>query len=207
MKKRINWMILFVMMGVLISGCSPRAKYNRMLKRELASGVKCDSLFMGLYFGMPEKDFYLHCWALNKKGLIRQGENNTTVHYEMKKELKYPASMDFYPKFKEGKISEMPVMFKYTGWAPWNKELTSKKLQADIVRYFEKTYGERFFEVKDPKRGSAFISIKGNRRISVFIQNDLYTWALFTNMLTEKNWNGSPTSDIVNPGDTTKAHN
>jgi hypothetical protein len=195
------------MMGVIISGCSPRAKYERKLKHELASGIKCDSLFMGIYFGMSEKEFYTHCWKLNKKGLIRQGESNVTVLYELKNELKYPANMDFYPKFKEGKISEMPVRFKYTGWAPWNKELTSKKLQADIVRYYEKTYGESFFEVKDPKRGSAFISIKGNRRISVFVQNDLYAWSLFTDMLTQKNWNESPASDIVNTGDTTRVHN
>ena len=79
--------------------------------------------FLGLYFGMPEKDFYMHCWKLNQKGLIKQGESNTTVEYQLKDELKYPAVMDFYPKFNQGKISEMPVMFKYKGWAPWNKTL------------------------------------------------------------------------------------
>jgi len=203
MKKRINWIILFIIIGVIISGCSPRAKYNRLLKHELASGVKCDSIFMGIYFGMPEKDFYVHCWNLNKKGLIRQGETNTTVLYQMKNELKYPASMDFYPKFKDGKITEMPVKFKYIGWAPWNKELTSEKLQSEIVRYYEKIYGGSFIEVKDPKRGSVFVNIKGNRRISVFVQNDLFAWAVFSDLLTVKNWNNSP---VVNESDTTKAH-
>lgn len=203
MKKRINWIILFIIIGVIISGCSPRAKYNRLLKHELASGVKCDSIFMGIYFGMPEKDFYVHCWNLNKKGLIRQGETNTTVLYHMKNELKYPASMDFYPKFKDGKITEMPVKFKYIGWAPWNKELTSEKLQSEIVRYYEKIYGGSFIEVKDPKRGSVFVNIKGNRRISVFVQNDLFAWAVFSDLLTVKNWNNSP---VVNESDTTKAH-
>ena len=202
MKKRINWIILFIIIGVIISGCSPRAKYNRLLKHELASGVKCDSIFMGIYFGMPEKDFYVHCWNLNKKGLIRQGETNTTVLYQMKNELKYPASMDFYPKFKDGKITEMPVKFKYIGWAPWNKELTSEKLQSEIVRYYEKIYGGSFIEVKDPKRGSVFVNIKGNRRISVFVQNDLFAWAVFSDLLTVKNWNNSP---VVNESDTTKA--
>ena len=203
MKKRINWIILFIIIGVIISGCSPRAKYNRMLKRELASGVKCDSIFMGIYFGMPEKEFYLHCWNLNKKGLVRQGENNITVHYELKKELKYPAAMEFYPKFKDGKITEMPVKFKYIGWAPWNKELASEKLQSQVVRYYEKIYGGSFIEVKDPKRGSVFVNIKGNRRISVFVQNDLFAWAVFSDLLTVKNWNNSP---VVNESDTTKAH-
>ncbi len=65
----------------VISGCTPKAKYERKLKHELAKGVRYDSLFLGLYLGMPEKDFYIHCWELNKKGLIRQGSNNTTVEY------------------------------------------------------------------------------------------------------------------------------
>ena len=196
---------MFIIIGAIISGCSPRAKYDRLLKHELASGVKLDSIFMGLYFGMPEKEFYVHCWKLNKKGLIRQGESNTTVLYQMKNELKYPATMDFYPKFKDGKIIEMPVRFKYTGWAPWNKELSSQKLQSDIVRYYEKIYGERFLEVKDPKRGPAFVSVKGNRRITVFIQNDLFAWAVFTDLLSKTDWNDSSSNEIINAGDTTKA--
>ena len=91
MKTRIEWFILLMLFpDCIISGCSPRSKYERRLKQELASGVRYDSLFMGLYFGMPEKEFYTHCWKLNIKGLIRQGESNTTVEYEIKDELKYP---------------------------------------------------------------------------------------------------------------------
>lgn len=204
MKTKINWIIAFLILGVIFSGCSPRAKYDRLLKSEVASGVRNDSLFMGLYLGMPEKEFYLHCWNLNKKGLIKQGENNVTVLHELKNELKFPAFMDFYPKFNDGTISELPVRFKYTGWAPWNKELTSQKLQADIVRYCEKIFGAQFLEVKDPKRGSAFVTIKGNRRISVFIQSDLYVWAVFTDMLVKNNWNSSLSNGAISPVDTTK---
>lgn len=196
---------MFLILGAILSGCSSRAKYDRLLKSEVASGVRNDSLLMGLYFGMPEKEFYLHCWNLNKKGLIKQGENNVTVLYEMKNELKYPAFMDFYPKFIDGKICELPIRFKYTGWAPWNKELTSKKLQADIVKYYEKIYGDRFLEVKDPKRGSAFVTIKGNRRISVFIQSDLYVWAVFTDMSVKKGWNNSVSQPENVQNDTTNS--
>ncbi len=129
---------------------------NRRLKHELASGVRYDSLFMGLYLGMPEKDFYLHCWQLNKKGLIRQGESNTTVYYKLKNQLKYPAAMDFYPRFMQGKIYEMPVTVKYKGWAPWNKNLTSDNLQHNLVKWYEKTYGKGFIEVRHPLHGYCF---------------------------------------------------
>ncbi len=98
MRTRLFWFVLIFISAQVFSGCSPRAKYERRLKHELSGGVRYDSLFLGLYFGMEEKKFYLHCWNLNHKGLIKQGTSNTTAEYELKDELKYPALMNFYPK-------------------------------------------------------------------------------------------------------------
>jgi hypothetical protein len=191
MKTRINWILIILISGIIISGCSPRAKYERRLKHELASGVRYDSLFFGLYFGMPESDFYLHCWNLNHKGMIKQGETNTTAEYELKDELKYPALMDFYPKFNQGKISEMPVTFKYKGWAPWNKNLSSVKLQNEVFKWYEKIYGGGFIMVKHHSHGKAYVKIDGNRRITIFVGDDLHVWAVFTDMSVKKGWNDS----------------
>jgi hypothetical protein len=178
----------------LISGCSPRARYESRLKHELARGVRCDSIFMGLYLGMPQKDFYTQCWKLNRKGLIKQGETNSTVLYNTRDELKYPATMDFYPTFKNGKIATMPVKFAYTGWAPWNKELLSEKLEENVLRWYRKVYGGGFIKVKDPTRGTAWVKIDGNRRISIFKENDdLHVWALFTDLL-------APADSLRTPG-------
>jgi hypothetical protein len=204
MKTSIKWIILLLTAGSIISGCSPKAKYDRMLKHELASGIRNDSLFLGLYFGMPEKEFYTHCWNLNKKGLIRQGETNITVLYELKNQLKSPAQMDFYPKFNQGKISEMPVRFKYTGWAPWNKELSSDILQLDILKWYEKTYGGGFLEVRHPTKGALFVKVSGNRQITIFKQDELYVWAIFTDMLVKKSWTNSPINDVINQDTITK---
>lgn len=204
MKKDFAWITVILISAFIHAGCSPKAKYEHRLKREMASGVRYDSLFMGFYFGMPEKEFYLHCWRMNKKGLARQGESNNTVLCQLKNELKYPASMDFYPRFTEGKIYEIPVRFKYVGWAPWNKNLTSDNLQLKVLKWYEGIYGRGFIKVKHPTRGSAFIKIDGNRRITIFKQNDLYVWAVFTNMLVKKDWkNFEPEDDIV-PADTIK---
>jgi hypothetical protein len=186
MKTRSVWQITLLISIIFISGCSPRAKYDLRLKNELAKGVRNDSLFMGLYLGMPEKDFYLHCWQLNKKGLIRQGESNTTVYYQVKNELKYPAAMDFYPRFMQGKIFEMPVRFKYIGWAPWNKNLSSDNLQSHIINWYEEVYGRGFIEVRHSQYGSAFVKVDGNRQISIFKESDLYVWAVFTDLLAKK---------------------
>jgi len=205
MKTRTNLLLLLLISGFIISGCSPRAKYERMLKHELASGVRYDSLFLGLYFGMPEKDFYMHCWNLNHKGMIKQGESNTTAELELKDELIHPAVMDFYPKFNQGKISEMPVMFKYKGWAPWNKPLSADNLQTEVQKWYEKIYGTGFIKVKHPVHGIAYVKIDGNRRITIFKENDLHVWAVFTDLTVKTGWNESVSQPENTQNDTTKS--
>jgi hypothetical protein len=171
-----------IIIALAFLSCSPQARYDRMLKRELAKGVRSDSLFMGLYLGMPQKDFYTRCWALNKKGLIRQGMSNTSVEYKMKDELKHPATMNFYPNFTDGKIVEMPVIFKYDGWAPWNKELSTDNLEKDVLKYYEKLFGGGFISVRHRQFGTAYVKIQGNRRISIFKREEPFVWAVFTDL-------------------------
>jgi hypothetical protein len=187
MKAVITRTILLVFIfGFIVFGCTPKSRYERKLKHELASGIRNDSLFMGLYFGMTEKDFYTKCWKLNKQGLIKQGPKNRTVEYMVKKELKFPGSMNFYPGFVDGKIAEMPVQFAYTGWAPWNKTLSSDSLQIDVLHWFEKKYGDKFMKIDHPTKGSAFVNLDGNRRITIFKEDEMSVWAVFTDMSVSK---------------------
>ena len=182
MKRSKRWIpaVLALLWGM--ASCTPGARYEREMARELSSGERYDSLFMGLYLGMSEKDFYTHCWELNREGLIRQGTSNLTVVYHMRDELKHPATMNFYPVFEEGRIVEMPVRFAYNGWAPWNKELSPEKLADDIRNWYEKVYGGSFITVKHPEHGTAFVKVDGNRRITIFHEADLHAWAVFTDM-------------------------
>jgi hypothetical protein len=186
MKISIGWIIPLLVTSLIIGGCTPRSKYERRLKHELASGVRCDSIFLGIYLGMSDKDFYTHCWSLNKEGLVKQNSNNTAVEYQLRDELKAPARMEFYPEFVQRKIIEMPVKFAYNGWAPWNKELSSDNLQKDILKWFKKDYGDGFITVKHPEHGTAFVKLDGNRRITIFRQDDINVWAVFTDMLAIK---------------------
>lgn len=184
--KHLKLIPIFLISSFLIFGCSQKSKYDRKLKEELASGVRNDTIFMGMYFGMGQKEFYTHCWRLNQKGLIRQGNRNTTVEYKLKDELIHPATMDFYPGFAQTKIFEMPVRYVYDGWAPWNKKLSSDSLQVNLKNWYEKQYGKGFMEVRHSKRGIAFVKIDGNRRISIFKENETYVWAIFTDMLVDR---------------------
>jgi hypothetical protein len=185
--KSVKALFMVLLSAVLLmNGCSPGARYERLLRHELARGVRYDSLFLGLYLGMPEKDFYTHCWQLNKRGLIRQGEGNVSVQYEMKNELPFPALMNFYPKFSDGKISEMPVKYKYSGWSPWNRKLSSDSLQHELLNYYEKIYGKGFLIVSHRTYGNAYVKIDGNRRISIFKADELYVKVTFTDLLAKQ---------------------
>ena len=198
-----RWLVTIIVLGIVLCGCTPRSRYERKLKHELSSGVRCDSLFMGIYLGMSQKDFYTQCWKLNQKGLVKQGSSNMTVQYKTRGELKHPATMDFYPGFKNGRIAEMPVKFAYSGWAPWNRELSSDKLEEDVLSWYKRIYGYGFITVKDPVKGIAFVKIDGNRRISIYKENDLYVWALFTDLIAARDSLSSVSrmnDSIVKPG-------
>src|SRR3954465_6099665 len=147
---------LFIIL--IITGCTNDnfQKYKDLVAEEPASGKHVDSLFMGIYLGMSSKDFYLHCWQLNKAGLFTDGENNHAVLYPLKNgELKYKASMNFYPEFLNSKIYKMQATFNYDAWAPWNKSMIADSLQQDVLKLFSKWYptGNPFLPIEDKERG------------------------------------------------------
>src|SRR5690349_12726153 len=83
-------------------------QYVKLLEKEKASGKKVDSIFMGISLGMTSKQFYAHCWEMNKKGIFTDGLNNSAVLYKLDSvEMGHPASMNFYPDFTDNKISKM----------------------------------------------------------------------------------------------------
>jgi hypothetical protein len=184
--KRKKWMVPAIMAALLMAAaCTPAKKYERQLRRGLASGIRYDSLFMGLSLGMTDMEFFDACWKLNEDSLVRQAIDNRSVEYVMEDELNYPATMNFYPVFAEGKIVELPVRFIYHGWSPWNKEQSASNLALDVKQWYEKIYGKGFITIEHPFRGKAYTKIDGNRRITIYIESDQFVWGVFTDMSAE----------------------
>jgi hypothetical protein len=164
-------------------------KYERLAAKELATGKRTDSLFLGIYLGMPVKDFYTYCWQMNKKGLVMDGYNNNYVLYKLHRdELKHPGSMNFYPDFLNEKIYRMRVIYQYDGWAPWNKPLSSDSLLPDIIKLYKNWYpkGNDFIRVDDAKKGTIYVKVDNNRRITIGRYDDMYVKADFTDLVAEK---------------------
>ncbi|MEP7108267.1 MAG: hypothetical protein ABI760_09790 [Ferruginibacter sp.] len=185
-----NQVYLFAI-TVIISVCSCSSagdEYSKLVRKELAKGTKVDSIFLGISFGMTSKTFFGYCWELNKKGIISDGANNTMIVYKIDTALKYPASMNFYPDFYENRICNMRVTFQYNAWAPWNKAQFSDTLLPDVLELYKKWYqvGNEFIKITDKVKGTIYVKVDGNRRITVGKYDDMIVKADYTDLLIEK---------------------
>ncbi|MDH5398890.1 MAG: hypothetical protein OEX02_12130 [Cyclobacteriaceae bacterium] len=181
-----NTFLLFLFVAIFTwTSCNTKSKYDQMVEEGLASGEHYDSLFLGISLGMTDSAFYTHCWQLNKQQLVYQGSGNMSVLYKLKEELKHAATMEFYPEFVAGKIAKMKAIIKYDGWSPWNEDMSNNELQEDVLQLFKNWYGDDFMEVKHPHNGVAYVKIQGNRRISIYVNDDTSVVVFFTDLAME----------------------
>lgn len=163
------YILLFFISAIFVVSCEPENEYQQRLETELSKDIRVDSLFLGYYLGMSQEEFYEHSWQLNKQEIVT---GQQTIHYRLEN-LKSPASMEFYPQFKEGQIYQMPVEIHYDGWAPWNRDLFADSLMVEVAELYEEKYSADFFQAIHPEsQKKALIDIQGNRRISIFKRDD-----------------------------------
>lgn len=161
----IQAFILFTFSILFLFSCEQKSEYERRLESELSKNTRVDSIFLGYTFGMSPQEFFDHSRDLNKREIIT---GQTSINYKIE-DLKSPASMKFYPQFKDGKIYKMPAEVTYDGWAPWNAGLFSDSLLIKLVDLYEQKYNADFFRHSLPDYNQeAFVDIRGNRQISMF---------------------------------------
>ena len=185
MKRTTLWFGTLAALLLALSACQESA-YQRTLDRELARGERNDSIFLGIHFGMNARDFYAHCWNLNRDSLIRQGPNNLSVQYIVPGDFRDKVYMHFYPRFtqdEERLIWEMPVLFSYEAWSIWNNTYGADSLLPEVLALFDSWYGGDFLKIEHPERGVAYVKIQGNRRVLVHRKDDQYVQAMITDML------------------------
>ncbi len=181
-----GFLICSIFIFILYS-CNGRVEYQRLKESELASGIRHDSLFFGLYFGMTEKEFFRVCWDLHKKGVMREGTSGASVYYPIKS-FRYPASMDFYPIFYEDQIVAIPATITYNSWAPWNTHLHAENLQKEVLDIMTEWYGPGFIEVKNPSAmgGTAFVKVDGNRQVTIYYHDNTKVKVNIVDLISKK---------------------
>lgn len=162
---------LFTMfLFLLIFSCKRNDSQNlvEIEKKELAKGVRQDSIFWGIYLGMPEEEFYAYCQAMNQRGVFMQGGNmSVEYHFKDNKDFSLPTQMNFFPTFNNRKISEFPIHFAYENYEPWNPNQKTDKLLKEVKTLMEKWSGGSFFITLLPNSKPAYAQVVGNRRIVI----------------------------------------
>lgn len=172
--------------GILVFFADCRNAHKKDLatieKQELASGIRNDSLFMGLTFGMERQEFYNFCWAMNKKGVFTEGDNKLVEYQLGKKNFAYPIQMNFFPQFKNEKINVMPVKFTYKGVDLSYPNGQTEKLVKDVKMQLEEWYGGGFFKTSLPDGKECYVQVKGNRRIMIMVEKEYEVMVVFTDL-------------------------
>lgn len=184
---KIRIIIFFI--GLMFMSYACRNSQNKDLatieKQELATGIRHDSLFMGLTFGMTEQEFFDFCWGMNKKGVFTEG-SGMSVEYQLgKKDFHYPIQMNFYPQFLNDKIKEMPMAFTYKGIDLSYPNEQTQKLLLDVKGLMEEWYGTSFFITPLPKgeKGqNAYAKVSGNRRVLIFSEKEYEVMVIVTDL-------------------------
>lgn len=169
-KSRIFMAVLF---GIALTlGSCKESEYQKIVKSELASGIRHDSLVIGINFGDTKKEFFARCWELNKKGLIGHGPKNMNVQYRMKMDEGSDIMLLFYPVADQNDIiKKMELEYFFEGWSPYNEQYQPDKLIPIVKDSLEAGYpGNPFLEsVVDGE--TYYTKVDGNRRITMKSNN------------------------------------
>ena len=155
-----------------------------MVTAELGSGERHDDLFLDIHFGMDAKEFYNHCWKLNKEGILRQSNRNNAVYFAVDSTLtKYKMDINFYPNFSaDGKIVEMPCLVNYRAWNPWTREMDGEHLVEDTRNLFARWYGDGFIKMERAGKLPAWVKVDGNRRTIITKRDENTAKVVITDM-------------------------
>lgn len=160
-------------LSLILIGCtrSNEAKYKSYEKNELAKGIRQDSLFMGLYLKMPLKEFRTYSFDMNIKGKFKQGGQKSPnwVQTELE-EMSYPATLTFYPQFKEDSINKMNAAIYYENAIYKDGIFERDSLMLDVLNLLDKWYGGETFKIKSPKfyKEDVYVKVNANRRITIY---------------------------------------
>lgn len=165
--------------------CCVKSDYTLLVERELSKGIRNDSLFLGLHFGMTRQQFYDQCMNLNRQHLTTVGFKNYNVLYKLS-DSAGSIAMHFYPHFDNERIYKMPTIFSYENWTPFDKNTHPDSLQVRIKKMLEQWYGTGFIWVDNDEYGrSVFVKVDGNRQIVLFCEGEMDVKAVFTDLSVE----------------------
>jgi hypothetical protein len=174
-QQKIRVALFLSILFVAFSAC--KSDYQKLVQNELNSGVKYDSLFLGIQFGQTRQEFFDICWNLNKTIGLQPSDKGTMLGHMLFKDssdLK-KIEMKFYPTFnQDDKINGMDIEFSYLNWSPWGEAYQADKLMPAILDTLKRWYGRNSFTklTFDKEPETIWVKVDGNRRMGIFQKDD-----------------------------------
>jgi hypothetical protein len=165
---------IIVMIYIISTMISCKSEYDRLVEKEISSGVEQDSLILGLKMGLTRQQYFEACAQLNKDSILQQGKG-ANAYYQVpllpnedslkRKEVNF---MGFFDSQKI--VRGMQLSYNYISWSPWATQLHSDKLIEDLQKRIEEDYnGNKFIEVEiEGFKNKVLVKIDGNRRMLLY---------------------------------------
>lgn len=168
--KYIKLSVSVAMVALVFAAC--QSDYTKMVKEELAKGIRKDSILLGINLGDTRQDFYGRCFDLNKQELVMESPGNNAVQYVFTDSVVHSSPKEirlfFFPNFDDDqKIAEMEMDFSYTGSAMYDKSLQADSLKDRVQDLLMAWYKGNKFVIANVKDESLPVKVDGNRRIIV----------------------------------------
>ena len=172
--KFLKWLSSGLLLGLVLTGC--QSDYTKMVKSELAKGVRQDSVLLGIKLGNTRQEFYGKCYDLNKEHLIMPGAGGNAVQYEIMDSLfhKQPTKiiLQFVPAFdNKDVITNIDMKLNYPGWASGNESYQSDSLKIKVMALLMKWYGGNEFVTAKVGEEEIPAKVDGNRRILIYVKD------------------------------------
>lgn len=173
--KFIKYPISFILLGTIFMGCF-QSDYTKMVKAELAKGIRKDSVLLGIYLGESRNDFYGKCFDLNKQQIATEGAGYS-IQYLFTDSLVHknptPIKLLFVPAFDDKNvITNIDLNFSYQGWSPWNEHLFADTLKTKMMDLLMHWYGGNKFVIANVDGKEIPVKVDGNRRILVYVRDE-----------------------------------
>ena len=167
---------IFLLLCCTIFAC--KSEYTRTVEKELQSGKVYEDLILGLKIGQTRKEFYDHCWQLNKEKVISQGPGNQfakkLIRLDSTDQNSPTVEMLFYGIFDQAMIMHgMHMKMSYLRWSPWAKDYHSDVLLKNLqAKYLTEYGGNPFIEMAIDEKVTAYTKVDGNRQILLYPTSD-----------------------------------
>lgn len=175
-----------ISIGLIIhlSSCGG-SEYQKMERRELSTGIRYDTLFFGYYFGMPKKAFFDQSWAINRQGLVTNGNGPEILCRPQG--FSSETRQIFYPEFTDDKITKMWMRFNYVAYNEWNRRFSADSLMKEVIPNVGKWFGvTHFVEIEAKGKPKVWANVTGNRRLMIYKEDDQVVKVIVTDLTSIK---------------------